>query len=145
MDYLVVQSFTPTYAANGSQVTYNYTWIFNRADRTYNKAFKVINHNTYRSAVFLNRAKSYLLVVDEDKLVNYAIQRPILSINPTNDESIQNSPLNFTVVAQSTDPLSTTRATCKLVVNFTLVSENNKTLWATGKVAPTHFSVNSPG
>lgn len=131
--------------ANGSEVTYNYTWIFNRADRTYNKAYKVINHNTYKSAVFLNRAKSYLLVVDEDKLTNYAIQRPILNINPKNDESIQNLPLNFTVVAQSTDPMSNVRATCKLIVNFTLVSENNKTIWPTGRVMPNRYSVNSPG
>lgn len=49
------------------------------------------------------------------------------------------------MVAQSTDPLSTTRATCKLIVNFTVVSENNKTIWATGKNPPSFFSVNSPG
>lgn len=64
LDYLVVQSFTPVTTSKGEQVIYNYTWIFNRADRTFNKAFKVINHHTYKTAIFLNKAKSYLLVVD---------------------------------------------------------------------------------
>lgn len=69
----------------------------------------------------------------------------MLNINPKNDETLQNKKLNFTIIAQSTDPMSTLRATCNLTVNFTLVSENNKTIWATGKVPPTHFSVNAPG
>lgn len=73
LDYLVLQSLTPVTKADGTHIIYNYTWIFNRNDRTFNKAFKVINHNTYKSAIFLNKAKSYLLVVDEDELVNYAI------------------------------------------------------------------------
>lgn len=145
LDYLVLHSLTPVTKADGSHIIYNYTWIFNRNDRTFNKAFKVINHNTYKSAIFLNKAKSYLLVVEDDALTNYAIERPILSIKPNDKEELQNQLLNFTVVAQSTDPLSTARATCKLIVNFTVVSENNKTIWATGKTPPSFFSVNSPG
>ena len=85
------------------------------------------------------------MVIDEDTLTNYAINRPMLNIQPKNNESLQNQDLNFTVVAQSTDPMTNLRATCTLIVNFTLVSENNKTIWATGKVPPSHFSVNSPG
>lgn len=73
LDYLILHSLTPVTTINGSHIIYNYTWIFNRADRTYNKAFKVINHNTYKTAIFLNKAKSYLLIIDEDSLTNYAI------------------------------------------------------------------------
>ena len=140
----MVQSFTWANTTE-SQIEYNYTWIFNRGDRTYNKAFKVLSHNTFRSAIFLNKAKSYLLVVDEDKITNYALNRPMLSISPKNDEGLMNQAFNFTVNAQSTDPLSNVRVNCKLIVNFTVVSENNKTLWPTGKTPPERFSVNAPG
>jgi len=53
-DYLVVQSFTKVNTSSGFQ-QYNYTWVFNRGDRSYNRAFKVLNHDTMRTAINLNR------------------------------------------------------------------------------------------
>lgn len=34
--------------------TYNYTWILNRGDRTFSRAFKVIKHNTSNTMIDLN-------------------------------------------------------------------------------------------
>lgn len=53
-NYLVVQSFSKVNTSSGP-VVYNYTWIYNRGDRMYNKAFKVINHNTYKTFIDMNR------------------------------------------------------------------------------------------
>jgi hypothetical protein len=37
-----------------NDITYNYTWIMNRGDRTYTKAFKVIKHNSAKTIIDLN-------------------------------------------------------------------------------------------
>ena len=62
--YMIVQSYTKVNTSSGMQ-QYNYTWIFNRGDRSYNRAFKVINHNTVRTAINFNRNESFLLVIDD--------------------------------------------------------------------------------
>jgi hypothetical protein len=105
-DYLVVQSFTQVNVSMGV-VQYNYTWIFNRGDRSYNKAYKVINHNTPKTVIDLNREKSYLMIIDDETLTNYAIRQPTLSIFPKKeDETKLNTPWNVTIKATSVDPLS---------------------------------------
>lgn len=53
-DYVVVQSYTQS-NSSGLLTTYNYTWIFNRGDRTYSKAFQVISHDTVKTFIELNR------------------------------------------------------------------------------------------
>ena len=44
--------------------TYNYTWVMNRGDRTYSRAFKIIKHNTSQTFIDLNQDSSFLIVID---------------------------------------------------------------------------------
>ena len=43
------------------------------------------------------------------------------------------------------DPLSNERKVCLFVLNFTLVLENNRTMWPSGYTPNTEFSANYPG
>lgn len=142
---MIVQSFTKVNTSSGVQ-QYNYTWIFNRGDRSYNRAFKTINHNTMRTGITLNREHSYLILIDDETLTNYAIRQPILSLAPRlEDPAKLNIPYNVTIRATSIDPLSNERKTCLVPLNYTLVLANNKTMWDSGYIPNTEFSVNYPG
>ena len=53
---------------------------------------------------------------------------------------------SFTLSATSKDPNgSGDQANCSLVVNFTLIEENNRTMWAVGGAPPTNLTANYPG
>jgi hypothetical protein len=52
---------------------------------------------------------------------------------------------NFTVKARSTDPQSNTRAICQFILNFTIVMENNRTMWDSGAHFFGDYAVNYPG
>lgn len=56
---------------NGQE--YNYTWVLSRGDRTYTKAFQVIKHDTANTFVDLNLDESYLMIIDDEKIANYAV------------------------------------------------------------------------
>lgn len=45
----------------------------NRGDRTYTKAFKVIKHSSDKVFIDVNEDLTYLIIFDDDKLANYAI------------------------------------------------------------------------
>lgn len=105
-DYMIVQSFTKVNTSGGAQ-QYNYTWIFNRGDRSYNRAFKVINHNTVRTAISLNREHSYLMMIEDETITNYAIRQPILTFTTRKEDPAKlNIPYNITLKGTSIDPLS---------------------------------------
>ncbi len=52
-------------SSTAENTTYNYTWIMNRGDRTYNKAFKTIRHASAKTIIDLNEDMSYLIVIDD--------------------------------------------------------------------------------
>ena len=50
------------------------------------------------------------------------------------------------MTASSSDPKgSGTSVICDLVLNFTLLEENNRTMWAVGGAPPSNYSANYPG
>lgn len=53
--------------------------------------------------------------------------------------------MRFTILAHSTDPTSNKSIDCSLVLNFTLLEDNNKTMWPIGTAPPTHYNANYPG
>lgn len=48
-----------------NKVTYNYTWILNRGDRTYSRAFHVIKHSAANVMIDLNEDLTYLIIMNE--------------------------------------------------------------------------------
>lgn len=70
---------------SGKTSQYNYTWIMNRGDRTYTKSFRTIRHGNMNVFVDLNAEESFLLVMDEEKLVNYALDVAILGLTLKNN------------------------------------------------------------
>jgi hypothetical protein len=34
---------------------------------------------------------------------------------------------------------------CELVINFTLLEDNNRTMWPVGDAPPSHYTANYPG
>jgi len=55
----------------------------NRGDRTYTKAFKTIRHGSAKTIIDLNEDMSFLIVIDDEKLANYALDdtNMVLKIN----------------------------------------------------------------
>lgn len=80
---------------------YNYTWILNRGDRTYTHAFKVIKHSTANVRIDLNFDETYLLIVDDEKLVNYALDQANLVLKLKKDEDFLDRMMSFTIKAHS--------------------------------------------
>lgn len=48
-----------------NKVVYNYTWILNRGDRTFSRAFNVLKHKLANTLIDLNEDLTYLLVISE--------------------------------------------------------------------------------
>jgi hypothetical protein len=75
---VVFASFT--FPENSTEFVYNYTWILNRGARTYTKAFYVMKHGNMNSFIDFNLEYSYLLVIDDEKISNYAIDEIIMTM-----------------------------------------------------------------
>ena len=57
-----------------------------------------------------------------------------------------NVPRNFQLTTYSTDPNSAAlNITCSIIINFTLLDQNNRTMWQVGSAPPSKFSSNYPG
>lgn len=61
------------------------------------------------------------------------------------DEDLLDRMLNFTIVARSSDPLKQGELQCRMVVNFTLLEDNNRTMWPIGIKPPSLYNANYPG
>jgi hypothetical protein len=68
------------------KVTYNYTWILNRGDRTYTRAFKVLKHDSRNIFIDLNEEFTFLLVISNVSMINYAIDQATLVIKLDNNQ-----------------------------------------------------------
>jgi hypothetical protein len=53
--------------------------------------------------------------------------------------------MNFTIVAKSIEPTTQAVMSCSFIFNFTLVEENNRTMWAVGDAPAPYYNANFPG
>ena len=81
---------------------YNYTWVMNRGDRTYSRAFKTIKHKASETFIDLNQESSYLIVIDSEALTHYAFDQANLILRLKRDEDFLDRIMSFTIVANST-------------------------------------------
>lgn len=125
--------------------TFNYTWVLSRGDRTYGQAVQIVKHGTANTFIDLNEEESFLLIMDDERLVNYAFDTPTLTIRLKNDEDLLDQLKSFQIVANSTDPNYPGEVVCRLQVNFTLLEENNRTMWPIGSAPPSFYNANFPG
>ena len=52
----------------------------------------------------------------------------------------------FKITATSKDDMvPKVNKTCQIVINFTLLEDNNKTMWPIGEMPPSQFTANYPG
>jgi len=105
----------------------------NRGDRTYTKAFKTIRHGSARTVIDLNEDMSYLIVIDDEKLANYAVDDTNMVIRLKTDDTLLDKINTFKITATSKDDMSPkTIKTCQITINFTLLNDNNQTMWPIG-------------
>lgn len=53
---------------------------------------------------------------------------------------------SFKLTAKSSDPNKvSTNITCEMTINFTLLDQNNRTMWIVGSAPPSLYSANYPG
>lgn len=127
-------------------VTYNYTWILNRGDRTYSRAFHVMRHDASNVMVDLNEELTYLMVITEDSITNYAFDQANLVFTLDSNPDLLDAINSFSITALSYDPSDLTQnVSCQLIVNFTLLDEYNRTMWPIGSAPPSFYNANYPG
>lgn len=66
----------------------NYTWVFSRGSRTYTNAFKVFGHPSENVLMDMDPSANCIMMVDSKGIENYAIGKPILTINITDREML---------------------------------------------------------
>jgi hypothetical protein len=47
------------------EIEYKYSWILNRGDRTFSRAFKVIDHEKNNTLIDVNEDFSFIMVIGE--------------------------------------------------------------------------------
>ena len=124
----------------------NYTWVFTRGDRTFSRAFATMAHPSDSTLVDFNPDLSYLMVVGEEAIENFAYDDPSFVLRLDRNEELLNRVRSFKIAASSSDPGgSGGEVSCEVVLNFTLVEEDNRTMWEVGGGPPSNFSANYPG
>lgn len=85
------------------------------------------------------------MVIDEEKIANYAIDEAILTLSLPHDEDYLDRVMNFTVIGRSTEPTTNISMNCSFIFNFTLVEDNNRTMWNVGDAPTPFYNANYPG
>jgi hypothetical protein len=52
---------------------------------------------------------------------------------------------SFKIIAKSKDEMDPAEQNCELVINFTLLEDNNRTMWPIGDAPPSDYTANYPG
>ena len=87
-DYVYVQvSANVTNATNGSD-WYNSSIVFSRGTRSYMNAYEILEHNTTNVIVDVERSTNLVVVIEETYMRLYRINMPILSVRPTNNNTL---------------------------------------------------------
>ena len=53
--------------------------------------------------------------------------------------------MNFTIIANSTEETLNQSESCMMILNFTLLEDNNRTMWPIGASPPSQYDANYPG
>jgi hypothetical protein len=78
----------------------------NRGDRTYTKAFKTLRHASAKTIIDLNEDMSYLIVIDDEKLANYAVDDTNMVVKLKNVPELLDKINSFKITATSKDDMA---------------------------------------
>ena len=81
--------FVRSTASDGS-TNFNYTWTFTRGDRTFSRAFAVMQHKSDQTLVDFNSELSYLMIISDEVLENYAYDDPSFVFKLDENEDLLN-------------------------------------------------------
>lgn len=82
----------------------------------------MIKHNSANVLIDLNEDYTYLMVMNESSISNYAFDKADLTFTLDNNEDLMNKISSFTINANSYDPTNLDQnVTCSLQLNFTLL------------------------
>jgi hypothetical protein len=82
----------------------------------------VIKHNSANVLIDLNEDYTYLMVMNESSISNYAFDKADLTFRLDSNEDLMNKISSFTINANSYDPTNLDQnVTCSLQLNFTLL------------------------
>jgi hypothetical protein len=70
-----------------------------------------------------------------------------MTLTLNKDEDYLDKMMNFTIIAKSFEPNALTNSTlnCSFVFVFTLVEDNNRTMWQVGDAPAPSYNANYPG
>ncbi len=87
-----------------------------------------------------------MMVINDQAISNYALDDPSFVLQFDQNEQLMNVERSFTITAVSNDDnMPDVKVSCSLVLNFTLLDANNRTMWEVGAAPPSRFSANYPG
>lgn len=87
-EYVIAQvSANVTNATNGT-TWYNSSFVFSRGTRSYLNAYEVIEHNSSNVILDFERSTDLVLVIEPEYMRLYRLNRPILSVRPTNNNTL---------------------------------------------------------
>lgn len=79
-------------------------------------------------------------------MVNYKIDDTNIIMEFSKDEELMDKMSSFRIVAKSREEMVPDQVIkCEIVVNFTLLEDNNRTMWPIGEVPPSTYTANYPG
>lgn len=81
--FVFVQAASPS--QKNPKQSFNYTWVLTRGSRTYTRAFHVFKHSSIQNRIDLNFDSSYLIVIDDERITNYAFDNTNLQIKLPKD------------------------------------------------------------
>ena len=82
----------------------------------------MIKHNSANVLIDLNEDYTYLMVMNESSISNYAFDKADLTFTLDGNDELMNKISSFTIQANSFDPTNLDQnVTCTLQLNFTLL------------------------
>lgn len=86
--YLVVQASANSTNNDSTWQVLNYTWIFTKGSRTYQNAYKVINHDSNDVLIDMNRYMEELLVFDRQGIKHYKLNDAKITIQQRDNTTL---------------------------------------------------------
>ena len=106
----------------------------------------MISHELSNTFIDVNEELSFMMVIGEKTISNYALDQANLEIKLDYNEDILDVISTFTIEALSFDPNQPqANLTCSLMLNFTLLDRYNRTMWPIGSAPPNFYNANYPG
>ena len=85
------------------------------------------------------------MIIDNEKIVNYALDEANLVLRLKKDEDFLDRIMSFKIKARSIEPTTNKSLDCQMVLNFTLLEDNNRTMWPIGAAPAAKYNANYPG